>query len=75
MAIALQHALDYHGRSARARLITTPWPSNVDAYETQYLAHTARYALHRPPNLPPLGGGVQLPPPAGEGWGGGEALI
>jgi len=27
-----------------------------------------------PPNLPPLGGGAGLPPPAGEGWGRGSHL-
>ncbi|EFO81242.1 hypothetical protein OSCT_0903 [Oscillochloris trichoides DG-6] len=28
-----------------------------------------------PPNLPPLGGGIRLPPPAGAGWGGGNIVL
>ena len=35
------------------------------------LVPAAQHTVFPPPNLPPMGGGVRLPPPAGEGWGGG----
>ena len=51
------------------------WTATVNVgCESQYLSPTRMRCCSPPPNLPPLGGGAGLPPPAGEGWGGGRHL-